>query len=96
MAACCTDGTDPNTCRSQGVGAAHAIHSIAGVIGPVFAGAFVDVNVRVTILGFIGVVAVASVAACALPRESKGKELRDTLDDGDAAGAKAPAGGSMR
>ncbi len=77
--------------RSQGVGAAHAIHSIAGVIGPVFAGAFVDVNVRVTILGFIGVVVVASLAACALPRESKGEELRDTLDDGGGGGGGAKA-----
>lgn len=69
----------PTTIRSQAVSVAHAIHSVAGAVGPAVAGIFVQVDVQLTLSLFIFLVFLAAVSAIFLPNETRNSELKDAL-----------------
>ena len=71
------------TVTHSGVGAAHSLHSVAGILGPIVAGAFVDVDVDVTLVSFISLVILSAICAICLPNETRGKELQDFTADGN-------------
>jgi putative MFS transporter len=69
----------PTTIRSQGVGVAHAIHSVAGMVGPSIAGAFVELDVNLTLILFICFVMLSALCGSMLPHETRNIDLPNSL-----------------
>ena len=57
-------------------GACTSLSSLAGVVAPLFAGAFVDVRPALTLGTFVVIIGLGVAAAMALPHETRQQELR--------------------
>lgn len=66
--------------RTQGVGAAHALHSMAGIVAPVLGGWLLQTGqIVASMLTFAIPIAVASLAAGCLTHETRHVELKDLV-----------------
>ena len=73
----------PTSVRGTGVGMCTSLSSLAGIVAPLFAGVFVDVDPSITLTTFVAMIAAGAVFSTMLPLETRGSQLQEQLLEGD-------------
>ena len=69
----------PTSVRGTGVGMCTSLSSLAGILAPLFAGVFVDVDSGLVVATFVAMIAVGAGVSTLLPRERGGEKLQERL-----------------